>query len=430
MKKNLFVLVCLVVLTNPCYAGFGSFLKDCADIAVPGFGFNEAQNVQDAGKMVLQNANQTFTYNNEYIRIDDLADELTTKMEHIDYLYSNYLTDTDPETDRHEELITEINNYLSYLNGVQNLINNQIYIPVYSKYANLLTEYKYNNNIPVIDSRSLLNNFKDEVNTNIKDSNIVKVGNLITEQINKNKKYQEEIEKIYPRYTYSTSNNNKEITVKKFTLKVNTKIQNAIDNFNNSTDKEQAFKEYFDTVTQYTDILNSKISDIGYFDSSFFKQYGFETYMAEGSYYLRYPYTNMTKLSNVPQDWQDWLYILSKRQNDLEDGGLNISVEELRKAIVSISDFIKKYPNFVAKDDADEKLKYYYFYYLDGIDNSPIYDYETNKVKSSYINSYKTFIDTNKDCIGYKTVENYYNKLKNNNFKYVERAGHWEKLDY
>ena len=426
MKKNLFVLVCLVALTNPCYAGFGSFLKDCADIAVPGFGFNEAQNVQDAGKMVLQNANQTFTYDNEYIRIDDLADELTTKMEHIDYLYSNYLTDTDPETDGHEELITEINNYFSYLNGVLNLINKQIYIPVYYKYKDLLTKYKYNNNDPFIEDKRLLRSFKDEVNTSIEDSNIVKVDNLITEHTSKIKQYSDEIAKIYNHSTY----NNKEITVKKFTLKVNTKIQSAIDNFNNSADKEQAFKDYFDIVTQYTDILNSKTSDIGYFDSSFFKQYGFETYMAEGDYYLRYPYTNMTKLSNVPQDWQDWLYILSKRQNDLEDAGLMISVEELRKAIVSISDFIKKYPNFVAKDDADEKLKYYYFYYLDGIDNSPIYDYETNKVKSSYINSYKTFIDTNKDCIGYKTVENYYKKLKNNNFKYVERAGHWEKLDY
>lgn len=426
MKKNLFVFVCLVALTNPCYAGFGSFLKDCADLAVPGFGFNEAQNVQDAGKMVLQNANQTFTYDNEYIRIDDLADELTTKMEHIDYLYSNYLTDTDPETDGHEELITEINNYFSYLNGVQNLINNQIYIPVYYKYKDLLTKYKYNNNDPFIEDKRLLRSFKDEVNTSIKDSNIVKVDNLITEHTSKIKQYSNEIAKIYNHSTYS----NKEITVKKFTLKVNTKIQNAIDNFNNSADKEQAFKEYFDTVTQYTDILNSKISDIGYFDSSFFKQYGFETYMAEGDYYLRYPYTNMTKLFDVPQDWQDWLYILSKRQNDLEDAGLMISVEELRKAIVSISDFIKKYPNFVAKDDVNEKLKYYYFYYLDGIDNSPIYDYETNKVKSSYINSYKTFIDTNKDCIGYKTVENYYNKLKNNNFKYVERVGHWKKLDY
>lgn len=426
MKKNLFVLVCLVALTNPCYAGFGSFLKDCADLAVPGFGFNEAQNVQDAGKMVLQNANQTFTYDNEYIRIDDLADELTTKMEHIDYLYSNYLTDTDPETDGHEELITEINNYFSYLNGVQNLINNQIYIPVYYKYKDLLTKYKYNNNDPFIEDKRLLRSFKDEVNTSIEDSNIVKVDNLITEHTSKIKQYSNEIAKIYNHSTYS----NKEITVKKFTLKVNTKIQNAIDNFNNSADKEQAFKEYFDTVTQYTDILNSKISDIGYFDSSFFKQYGFETYMAEGSYYLRYPYTNMTKLSNVPQDWQDWLYILSKRQNDLEDACLMISVEELRKAIVSMSDFIKKYPNFVAKDDVDEQLKYYYFYYLDGIDNSRIYDDETNKVKPAYINSYKTFIDTNKDCIGYKTVENYYNKLKNNNFKYVERVGSWEKLDY
>lgn len=426
MKKNLFVLVCLVALTNPCYAGFGSFLKDCADLAVPGFGFNEAQNVQDAGKMVLQNANQTFTYDNEYIRIDDLADELTTKMEHIDYLYNNYLTDTDPETDGHEELITEINNYFSYLNGVLNLINKQVYIPVYYRYKDLLTKYKYNNNDPFIEDKRLLRSFKDEVNTSIKDSNIVKVDNLITEHTAKINQYGDEIAKIYNHSTYS----NKEITVKKFTLKVNTKIQSAIENFNNSTDKEQAFKEYFDTVTQYTDILNSKISDIGYFDSSFFKQYGFETYMAEGSYYLRYPYTNMTKLSNVPQDWQDWLYILSKRQNDLEDACLMISVEELRKAIVSISDFIKKYPNFVAKDDVNEKLKYYYFYYLDGIDNSRIYDYETNKVKSSYINSYKTFIDTNKDCIGYKTVENYYNKLKNNNFKYVERAGRWEKLDY
>lgn len=426
MKKNLFVLVCLVALTNPCYAGFGSFLKDCADLAVPGFGFNEAQNVQDAGKMVLQNANQTFTYDNEYIRIDDLADELTTKMEHINYLYSNYLTDTDPETDRHEELITEINNYFSYLNGVLKLINNQVYAPVYYRYKDLLTKYKYNNNDPFIEDKRLLRSFKDEVNTSIKDSNIVKVDNLITEHTLKIKQYSNEIAKIYNHSTYS----NKEITVKKFTLKVNTKIQNAIDNFNNSTDKEQAFKEYFDTVTQYTDILNSKISDIGYFDSSFFKLYGFETYMAEGDYYLRYPYTNMTKLFNVPQDWQDWLYILSKRQNDLEDAGLMISVEELRKAIVSISDFIKKYPNFVAKDDADEKLKYYYFYYLDGIDNSPIYDYETNKVYPAYINSYKTFIDTNKDCIGYKTVENYYNKLKNNNFKYVERVGRWEKLDY
>lgn len=426
MKKNLFVLICLVALTNPCYAGFGSFLKDCADLAVPGFGFNEAQNVQDAGKMVLQNANQTFTYDNEYIRIDDLADELTTKMEHIDYLYNNYLTDTDPETDGHEELITEINNYFSYLNGVLKLINNQVYAPVYYRYKDLLTKYKYNNNDPFIEDKRLLRSFKDEVNTSIKDSNIVKVDNLITEHTSKIKQYSNEIAKIYNHSTYS----NKEITVKKFTLKVNSKIQNAIDNFNNSTDKEEAFKDYFNTVTQYTDILNSKISDVGYFDSSFFKQYGFETYMAEGDYYLRYPYTNMTQLFDVPQDWQDWLYILSKRQNDLEDAGLMISVEELRKAIVSISDFIKKYPNFVAKNDVDEKLKYYYFYYLDGIDNSRIYDDETNKVKPTYINSYKTFIDTNKDCIGYKTVENYYNKLKNNNFKYVERVGRWEKLDY
>ena len=420
MKKNLCVLVCLLSLSSPCYAGFGSFLKNCADIALPGWGFNEEQNVKEAGQMVLRNASQTFTYNNEYIRIDDLENELTTKVKYIDYLYYNYQADTDVETDGHEELSKQVKSYTEYLKGIQNLINNSIYIPVYSKYGNLLTEYKFDDkHNPIYFEKNLFNNFKNEVNTNIKDSSIVKVDSLITEQLNKISSYYQEIEKVYPQNYSPYSINPEEIEIKKFTLKVNTKIEDAINNYNNSTDKEQAFKDYFETAIQYTDILNSKIASSEYFVKSFFTQYGFETYMAEGSYYLRYPYTNMTKLSDVPQDWIDWLYILSKRQNDLNDGALNISVEELRKVIVSINDFIKKYPNFVAKDSVENMLDNYYSYYLYGIDNSRIYD-DTGKIKPSYINSYKVFIEQNKDCIGYEKVLKRYNQFKNNNFKYVE----------
>ena len=71
-------------------------------------------------------------------------------------------------------------------------------------------------------------------------------------------------------------------------------------------------------------------------------------------------------------------------------------------------------------------LQSYLIIYLEGVDNSPIFDkWNTRKMKPEFKTSYEKFLSENKDSKYYPMVEELYNKSKSNDFTWDRDFDAW-----
>ena len=110
----------------------------------------------------------------------------------------------------------------------------------------------------------------------------------------------------------------------------------------------------------------------------------------------------------------------------MRDGGLMIPPDTVREYIIFLEMFTAKNPEFVLISDAKDILDSYLMIYLEGIDNSPIFDkWNTGKMKPEFKTSYERFLSENKDSKYYPMVEELYNKSKENNFAWDKNFDDW-----
>lgn len=118
-------------------------------------------------------------------------------------------------------------------------------------------------------------------------------------------------------------------------------------------------------------------------------------------------------------EWQEYLKYRAKesREGYLEDAGIIIPWDEIRNRLIFWDNFIIKYPKFSESEEIKSNIKNYFYFYLNGVDNSPLADWwETDKIKPEIIKSYENFIKYNKNSRFYPIVLNYYELLKRNKF--------------
>lgn len=77
-------------------------------------------------------------------------------------------------------------------------------------------------------------------------------------------------------------------------------------------------------------------------------------------------------------------YEFETNQGFAEDGGMYISEKELADRLGFWEEFVMNNPNHVFKDYADNNLKYYRYYLMMGMDNTPAFDYESGKLLNEY----------------------------------------------
>ena len=110
----------------------------------------------------------------------------------------------------------------------------------------------------------------------------------------------------------------------------------------------------------------------------------------------------------------------------MQDGGLMVPPDTLREYIIFLEKFVAQYPDFVLISDAKGILDSYLMTYLEGIDNSPIFDkWNTRKMLPEYKVSYEKFLAENKDSKYYPMVEELYNKSKANDFNWDRDFDAW-----
>ena len=205
-------------------------------------------------------------------------------------------------------------------------------------------------------------------------------------------------------------------------------VNNFIANAKTSENNDLEFSKLHMKFNKAADILNEKYAENIDIHDAYYKNNWVKLPCVEGTYF--YAVNSEYLLDNygsyLSDAYKEWLSFILKRESVMQDGGLAVPPDKLREYIVFLEKFVEQYPDFVLISDAKVILNSYLMTYLEGLDNSPIFDkWNTRKMLPEFKESYEKFLSENKDSKYYPMVEEFYNKSKENNFSWDRNFNQW-----
>jgi len=141
----------------------------------------------------------------------------------------------------------------------------------------------------------------------------------------------------------------------------------------------------------------------------------------EGDNYVDVNYDYYYKLfkGRVSPALTDYLKIRKKelRQGFSEDAELIITFHELYKRVITWENFNAKYPDFFNKRDSQINYATYLSTLITGMDNSPLFDYDTGTLFPEINKLYLKIISRHDSLKSTRVIKEYYNLLKASDFK-------------
>lgn len=137
----------------------------------------------------------------------------------------------------------------------------------------------------------------------------------------------------------------------------------------------------------------------------------------EGGFYPEIDYEKYKKYNRYLSD-EIIGYIEIKALNSSKpailDAEIAISFDEIGERLTQTEKYIQKYPQGVKFEDVLRIYSNYLRLYLEGSDNSPLYEYETKEIKEDIMKSYKK-IKGNDRLITSKIISKYIDIIEHNN---------------
>lgn len=224
----------------------------------------------------------------------------------------------------------------------------------------------------------------------------------------------------------------------------------ALEIFHNCFDKrypvqnDKAFKAYLEYQVILIDTLNNqllkrpdyeKISSLIWSDTSLHEpeglayanqlnRYGMVLKSTEGIIYIG----RSTKpiraffynhLSPATQEFYDQFEI-ETNQELAEDGMLLITQIELADRLAFWDSLLAKHPNHLFAQFAKNNIDDYLQYLLEGMDNTPAFDFETKKLYPEFLEAYEYFKHTYPTLNSTAVIEEYMILLKSQDYKRTE----------
>jgi hypothetical protein len=117
-----------------------------------------------------------------------------------------------------------------------------------------------------------------------------------------------------------------------------------------------------------------------------------------------------------------YLEIMAAESNKhfAEDAALVISLDELADRTVKTEKYIDRYPDFVQVQQVKQFHDYYLTAYLLGLNNTPLFDYQTEKAKEAFLKSYENTIANQKGTKLAAILEEYLVLLKRSDYMRTE----------
>ncbi len=143
---------------------------------------------------------------------------------------------------------------------------------------------------------------------------------------------------------------------------------------------------------------------------------GYKLAASEGMYYLEIDYDKMLKDfgGHISDEVAGFLEIMAAEgdKHFASDAALTISLDELANRIVKTEKYIETYPDFALSQQVKQFHSWYLKAYLLGLNNTPLFDYQTEKAKDKFLESYETTINSQKGTKLAGIMEEYLALLK------------------
>ncbi|WP_375560045.1 hypothetical protein ACE193_20355 [Bernardetia sp. OM2101] len=154
--------------------------------------------------------------------------------------------------------------------------------------------------------------------------------------------------------------------------------------------------------------------------------HGFGIGMTEGSTFIlqNRDFLKDVFYDKVSESMKKYLVQKNKEAKEVfsSDGGLMISPTRLAERVIWAENFMKENPTFHSKlmEEVKWSKKSYLTYLLEGMDNTPLFDYQTNQLSSDFEDAYQTVTSSYSDTETAAIVKPYYEAIKNKNTKKQE----------
>jgi len=115
----------------------------------------------------------------------------------------------------------------------------------------------------------------------------------------------------------------------------------------------------------------------------------------EGEAYLELN-TSMVKeyfFASLSRAGKTYLFLSAKEitENPVSDGGLTITFQDLADRLGAWNNFLSTYPNIVFQRSALENKNAYWYMFMNGLDNSPIFD-DSKKIYAEPLEAYRYYV--------------------------------------
>ena len=186
-----------------------------------------------------------------------------------------------------------------------------------------------------------------------------------------------------------------------------------------------AINDFNDSIElKYTTLLRRNNKKIVESEISEFKRCldvcGMTLLQSEGENYVDVKYDYYFKLFNgrVSPALNDYLKIRMKelRQGFSEDAELIISFHQLYRRVLTWEKFNKKYSDFFNKQETHLIYETYLSTLITGMDNSPVFDYDSGKLFPVIHNLYLNIISRHDSLKSTGVIKEYYKLLKASDF--------------
>lgn len=157
---------------------------------------------------------------------------------------------------------------------------------------------------------------------------------------------------------------------------------------------------------------------------------GYKIETGEGMYYPVLNYEAYKKYSTyVTEDLKDYIEIMAVESNKTpaEDGGLKISWDELLKRALKQEEFINKYNSSIKINDMKQLYSKYTSFVLYGLNNTPLFSYNTKVMVPEAKESYAKVVKSNSNSTLVSNIKGLLGILEKNNYKLTNEVESYRK---
>lgn len=157
---------------------------------------------------------------------------------------------------------------------------------------------------------------------------------------------------------------------------------------------------------------------------------GYRLIPIEGSLYPIMNYAAFEKYTSyVNKDIKQYIRIMAVETNRIstEDGGLMIGYQDMLNRALNQEQFLNDYPNSNRKQKIQMLLNEYTLYTFYGLDNTPLFDYDTNIMDANAQKGYKAVLQrsSSKDSAFLKKLDAFMDVVSESKFEKTEAVEKW-----